>query len=78
MTAAVTVTMFESKIIYLLNRLFEPYVEGIDEEALLVSNLLSGKVVLSGLTLKPSIVHYLGLPFHLTFGDYTLQCRWQM
>ncbi|GBE61203.1 amine-terminal region of A TM vesicle-mediated sorter, putative [Babesia ovata] len=27
-----------------------------------------GKVVLSGLTLKPSIVHYLGLPYHLTFG----------
>ncbi|GIX63962.1 WD domain, G-beta repeat family protein [Babesia caballi] len=60
--------MFESKIIYLLNKLLEPYVDGVDENTLHLGKLLSGKVVLNGLNLKPSIVDHLGLPFHLTFG----------
>ncbi|ORM42281.1 Vacuolar protein sorting-associated protein 13A [Babesia sp. Xinjiang] len=60
--------MFEGKIINLLNKLLKPYVDGIDENTLHLSNLLSGKVVLTGLRLKPSIVHSLGLPYHMTFG----------
>ncbi|EDO05442.1 N-terminal region of Chorein a TM vesicle-mediated sorter family protein [Babesia bovis T2Bo] len=60
--------MLEKKIISLLHRLLKPFIEGIDENTLHLRNLLSGNVVLTGLRLKPSIVHSLGLPYHLTFG----------
>ncbi|KAK1443107.1 hypothetical protein BgAZ_306250 [Babesia gibsoni] len=60
--------MLENRIIHLLNKVLDPYIGGIDQNKLHLNNLLSGKVVLNGLYLKPSIVDYLGLPFHLTFG----------
>lgn len=60
--------MLESRIIYLLNKVLEPYIGGIDQNTLHWNNLLRGRVVLNGLHLKPCIVDYLSLPFHLTFG----------
>ncbi|GFE55873.1 chloroquine resistance marker protein, putative [Babesia ovis] len=60
--------MFEKKIISLLNKLLKPFIDGIDENTLHLRNILSGKVVLTGLRLKPNIVHSLGLPYHMTFG----------
>ncbi|AFZ80052.1 WD domain, G-beta repeat family protein [Theileria equi strain WA] len=60
--------MLENKIIEILNSVFEPYIDGLNPTKLSLANLLSGKLVLNNLHVKTSVVDFLELPFHLTFG----------
>ncbi|UKJ87920.2 hypothetical protein MACJ_000362 [Theileria orientalis] len=60
--------MFEEKIIQLLNKVFDSYIEGIDQSRLSQINLWGGKIVLNSLHIRPDALDFLELPFHLTFG----------
>ncbi|UKK00333.2 hypothetical protein MACK_000405 [Theileria orientalis] len=60
--------MFEEKIIQLLNKVFDSYIEGIDQSKLSQINLWGGKIVLNSLHIRPDALDFLELPFHLTFG----------
>ncbi|KAK2197434.1 bifunctional Vacuolar protein sorting-associated protein 13 [Babesia duncani] len=73
--------MLEGKLIELLKACLEPYVDGIDNTKLQWKNLLSGKVVLNNLHLKASVVDYLEIPYHLTFGmigELTIKLHFKM